>query len=94
MSGCSISTSAPWKEPSRLRPDFSFVTDAGDVIIWEHLGMLNRDDYLRGWEWKQAWYKNNGYTLGKNLFTTQDDAQGGLDSGPIHETAESIRKLL
>ena len=40
------------KSPGRLRPDFSFVTDAGDVIIWEHLGMLDRDDYRRGWEWK------------------------------------------
>ncbi|MHB1937483.1 MAG: AAA family ATPase [Acidobacteriaceae bacterium] len=82
------------KSPGRLRPDFSFVTDAGDVIVWEHLGMLNRDDYLRGWEWKLAWYKNNGYRLGENLFTTRDDDQGGLDSGPIHETAEQIRKLL
>jgi len=38
--------------PGRLRPDFSFVTDAGDVIVWEHLGMLDCDDYRRGWEWK------------------------------------------
>jgi len=82
------------KSPGRLRPDFSFVTDGGDVIVWEHLGMLNREDYLRGWEWKQAWYENNGYRLGENLFTTRDDDQGGLDSGPIHETAERIRKLL
>jgi AAA domain/UvrD-like helicase C-terminal domain len=80
--------------PGRLRPDFSFVTDAGDVIVWEHLGMLNRDDYRRGWEWKLAWYENNGYRVGENLFTTQDDERGGLDSGPIQETAARIRKLL
>ena len=82
------------KAPGRLRPDFSFVTDAGDVIIWEHLGMLNRDDYRRGWEWKKAWYESNSYRLGENLFTTQDDERGGLDSNPIQETAERIRKLL
>jgi hypothetical protein len=81
------------KSPGRLRPDFSFVTDAGDVIIWEHLGMLNRDDYRRGWEWKRAWYDDNGFKLGENLFTTQDDDHGGLDSGPIEQTAECIRKL-
>jgi hypothetical protein len=80
--------------PGRLRPDFSLVTDAGDVIVWEHLGMLNRDDYRRGWEWKRAWYENNGFRLGVNLFTTQDDEHGGLDSGPIEVTAEEIRKLL
>jgi hypothetical protein len=80
--------------PGRLRPDFSFVTDAGDVIVWEHLGMLDRDDYRRGWEWKRAWYENNGFKLGGNLFTTQEDERGGLDSRPIEETAERIRKLL
>ena len=80
--------------PGRLRPDFSFVTDAGDVIVWEHLGMLNRDDYRRGWDWKRAWYENNGFRLGESLFTTRDDEHGGLDSGPIEVTAEEIRKLL
>lgn len=54
----------------KLRPDFSFIDDAGDVVIWEHLGMMDRDDYRRGWEWKKEWYKQNGYTEGKNLFTT------------------------
>ena len=80
--------------PGRLRPDFSFVTDAGDVIVWEHLGMLDRDDYRRGWEWKEAWYGSNGYTLGNNLFTTQEDDRGGLDSRVIQATAECILRLL
>ena len=52
------------KSPGRLRPDFSLITDAGDVIVWEHLGMLNREDYRRGWEWKRAWYENNGFKHG------------------------------
>ena len=33
--------------PGRLRPDFSFIDDAGEVIIWEHLGMMGRDDRCR-----------------------------------------------
>ena len=32
-------------EPGRLRPDFSFTMPDGDLIIWEHLGMLDRPDY-------------------------------------------------
>jgi len=32
--------------------------------------------------------QRHGYRLGENLFTTRDDDQGGLDSGPIHETAD------
>jgi len=80
--------------PGRLRPDFSFVTDAGEVVVWEHLGMLDRDDYRRGWEWKLEWYKNNGFKIGENLFTTQESEKGGLDMRPIEETARTIRKLL
>jgi AAA domain/UvrD-like helicase C-terminal domain len=78
----------------RLRPDFSFITDAGDVIVWEHLGMLSRDDYRRGWEWKKAWYESNGYRLGETLFITEDDDRGGLDSLEIERTASQIAALL
>jgi hypothetical protein len=80
--------------PGRLRPDFSFVTDAGDVIVWEHLGMLHRDDYRRGWEWKRAWYEQNGFKEGQNLFTTSDGEGGSLDSRPIEETASRVSALL
>jgi ATP-dependent exoDNAse (exonuclease V) alpha subunit len=78
----------------RLRPDFSFITDAGDVVVWEHLGMMSRDDYRRGWEWKRKWYEQNGFRLGENLFTTQDDERGGLDSRPIEQVAATIRGLI
>jgi len=81
-------------ESGRLRPDFSFTTAAGDLLIWEHLGMLNREDYARGWEWKKAWYQKNGYVPGQTLFTTQDDEKGGLDSGQIRQTALAIKALL
>jgi hypothetical protein len=52
----------------RLRPDFSFVDDAGNVIVWEHLGRMDRADYRNGWEWKRQWYAQNGFTEGHNLF--------------------------
>lgn len=80
--------------PGKLRPDFTFTDPAGDVIIWEHLGMLGRDDYRRGWEWKKDWYKENGYQEGVNLFTTADDENGGLDSKDIECVAKAIRELI
>ncbi len=82
------------KSPGQIAPGLLFVTDAGDVIIWEHLGMLDRDDYRRGWEWKRAWYENNGFKIGETLFTTQEDERGCLDSVLIQETADRVRKLL
>ncbi len=78
--------------PGKLRPDFSFIDDSGDVIIWEHLGMMDREDYRRGWEWKQEWYGKNDFHEGDNLFTT--DEIGGLDTTKIAKVAAIIRDAL
>lgn len=78
--------------PGRLRPDFSFTDDAGDLVVWEHLGMLHRDDYRRSWEWKQTWYRENGYVEGKNLFTTREET--GLDMADVSGIAEKVRQAV
>jgi ATP-dependent exoDNAse (exonuclease V) alpha subunit len=81
-------------EAGKLRPDFSFVTPEGDLVIWEHLGMLQREDYRRGWEWKRNWYIKNGFKPDKTLFTSQDDERGGLNSEPLKKTALQIKKII
>lgn len=81
-------------EPGRLRPDFSFVTADGDLIVWEHLGMMQREDYRKGWEWKRNWYEMNGFVLGKTLYTSEDDDRGGLDSVALRSTAARIEERL
>jgi ATP-dependent exoDNAse (exonuclease V) alpha subunit len=73
-----------------VRPDFTFEDPGGDVIIWEHLGMLMNPSYREDWEWKRQWYLDNGYIEGETLFTTQDDERGGLDANAIQELAEEI----
>jgi hypothetical protein len=80
--------------PGRLRPDFTFIDPAGDPIIWEHLGMLDKEIYRNSWEWKLEWYAQNGFALGKNLFTTEDDASGGLDQGELTRVAQKIAALM
>ena len=80
--------------PGRLRPDFSFVTADGDLIIWEHLGMLDRPDYKRGWDWKREWYSKNGFSADKTLFTSTEDSEHGLDSAKLKSTALAIKALL
>lgn len=76
--------------PGTIRPDFSFETPAGDVIVWEHLGMLGSRTYQNAWEWKREWYSQNGFEDGRNLFTTHDREDGGLDSQDILQVAEEI----
>lgn len=77
-----------------VRPDFRFADPAGEPILWEHLGMLARDDYRTSWERKREWYKENGFLEGLNLFTTQDDDNGGLDSVSVGQVAAKIKPLL
>jgi len=76
----------------QVRPDFTFISDAGELVLWEHLGMLDRDDYKRGWEWKRDWYKGNGYEEGVNLFTSTEGP--GLDMKAVAGVAEQVRKAL
>jgi ATP-dependent exoDNAse (exonuclease V) alpha subunit len=78
--------------PGKVYPDFTFVSDAGETILWEHLGMLDRDDYKRGWDWKREWYSKNGFEVGRNLFTSTEGP--GLDMTKVKATAEAVRKAL
>ena len=81
-------------EPGRMRPDFSFVTPDGDLVIWEHLGLLDRPDYKRGWDWKRNWYKQNGFAEGETLFTSTEGAGQGLDSAALRATALVVKKQM
>ena len=82
------------KRPGRLRPDFTFIDAAGDPIIWEHLGMLSKRSYQQSWDWKLQWYADNDFELGRNLFTTEDGIDGGLDQTVITTIAERIEAEL
>jgi hypothetical protein len=77
----------------RLRPDFSFMTPAGTLIVWEHLGMLSDDRYRSGWDWKRGWYERNGYVDGETLFTSKELDSGGLDSDELKAIADTIKAL-
>ncbi|NVJ05746.1 AAA family ATPase [Myxococcus sp. AM001] len=81
-------------EPGRLRPDFTFVDAAGDLIIWEHLGMLDNAAYSQSWNWKRQWYAKNGFIEDQTLFITRDEQGGRLDAQQLEDVAERIRKLL
>ncbi len=82
------------EEKGHMRPDFSFVTLSGDVILWEHLGMLDQSTYRKGWEWKKEWYRKNGVIEGKNMFTSQENERGGLDAVKLREQAKRVKELM
>jgi hypothetical protein len=82
------------KIPGRLHPDFNFADAGGDRIIWEHLGMMHDEEYVRGWKWKEEWYKESGYVKGDNLFVTEERRGVGLKMEDLRRIAAQIKAKL
>jgi hypothetical protein len=45
-----------------VRPDFTITTDLGELVLWEHLGMLGDPAYAAKWR-KREWYERSGLAL-------------------------------
>lgn len=80
-------------------PDFTIHDDSGVTYYWEHLGMLQDEEYKEKWEKKLKWYKQNGiFPIGeekeeypnKVLIISKDDDRGGISSQEIDKMIEKI----
>ncbi|MEZ8095513.1 AAA family ATPase [Photobacterium swingsii] len=67
------------KDDSQYLPDFT-IQYQGETYYWEHLGMLEKPDYLAKWESKQQWYVDNGFA--EQLIISRD-RKGAIDSSEI-----------
>ena len=67
-------------------PDFTVEKKNGDIILWEHLGLIDNPDYRNKAYRKILKYNENGYYQGKNLILTYETAESPLD--PIDEEHE------
>lgn len=71
-------------------PDFTIEKKNGDIILWEHLGLIDNPDYRNKAYRKILKYNENGYYQGKNLILTYETAESPLDPMDVeHE----IRKM-
>ena len=79
-------------------PDFTISDErTGRTVYWEHLGMLDDENYVRSWNRKLSWYRANGilpYEESENdeavLVTTQDSPQSGLDMAEVRRLIEEV----
>lgn len=79
-------------------PDFTISDEiTGRSVYWEHLGMLDDENYVRSWNRKLSWYRSNGilpYEENENgdavLITTQDSPQSGLDMAEVRRLIEEV----
>lgn len=80
-------------------PDFTIDDEiSGRTVYWEHLGMLDREEYRLSWERKLAWYRANqvlpaeeGCGANGMLVISQDSSAAGFN---LVKVQESIRKYL
>lgn len=72
------------------RPDFKIIKPNGEVIIWEHLGMMNIEEYVNKNIKKIADYIKVGFIPGVNLILTADENSGQIiDSYKVHKLIEA-----
>ncbi|MFI7207742.1 AAA family ATPase [Micromonospora aurantiaca (nom. illeg.)] len=81
-----------------VRPDFTILTDLGETVIWEHLGMLADPRYAKKWEQKKNWYAANGFRPAEEgpgsrgrLVTTDD--RNGVDYPAWRHLAQKVFDL-
>ncbi|WP_022759788.1 hypothetical protein [Butyrivibrio sp. AD3002] len=62
-------------------PDFTILhPHAGNVVYWEHLGMLDKPQYVEDNILKFRDYEKSGIQLGKNLLVTYENSKSPLNS--------------
>ncbi len=66
-----------------VRPDFTIMYQ-GEEWYWEHLGMLDDEEYRKRWKRKEEWYKKHGF-FDRLIISKEKE---GLDSKEIDELIE------
>ena len=54
-------------------PDFQFNLLDGEIIVWEHLGLLTEEAYNSQWQYKKEWYLKNGLISNETLFLSYEE---------------------
>ncbi|MGN1381597.1 MAG: hypothetical protein ACI4W2_02135 [Eubacterium sp.] len=77
----------PWTfDGTPVAPDFTILSrKSGQLIIWEHLGLLTSQEYVRQTQWKLRMYLKSGFMLGDNLIMTADSPENGIDTSEIQK---------
>ena len=78
----------------RCIPDFTFASDDGDTILWEHLGLLDVPEYREAWEKKLAFYQQLGFVEGETLFTTRDHPHGAFTTQDVLAVIEKLKDVM
>ena len=74
-----------------LRPDFKIYKENGELFIWEHLGLLDKEEYVQNALWKIKNYISAGFYPGVNLILTADTEAGqAIDSYAVQKNIDTF----
>ena len=73
-------------------PDFKILRKSGKLVYWEHLGLMENQDYRHKNKWKLSVYEHAGIVPWRNLIVTYDEYDGGINLAVIE--SEIRNKLL
>lgn len=79
----------PGEENHFFYPDFTIELPDGQVILWEHFGLLHEFGYCMHNAEKFHSYQLSGFVIGDNLIITQDDIHGGCSSRLIYQIVKT-----
>lgn len=71
-------------------PDFVIVDKNGQIIIWEHFGMMDNRDYQVGASKKVGEYLSADLVIGKNLIITSETSKMPLDISVVEDFVARI----
>lgn len=72
-----------------IHPDFSIMHPrTGQIILWEHFGMMDYPEYVQNYHTKMKLYIDNGYIPGDNLIVTYETLKHPLDSITVTQTIQ------
>ena len=74
-----------------ISPDFVFLSEKGDLIYHEHLGLIGNDQYTAGIVTKLGTYIKAGIIPGKNLIFSLDREDGSIDLAAIEDMINLYR---
>ena len=69
-------------------PDFLIMTPDGKLIVWEHWGLFEKEDYREQNYPKLELYFQNDYILSQNLIITMDTKERAIDAETVRQVIE------
>jgi len=75
----------------KLHPDFTIRKRySGEIVYWEHLGMMDDPDYVCSFSWKINQYASAGIYLGEKLFVTYETKTTPLILNEVYAVIDKI----